>query len=42
MTDSVVMTDNLATIRYSEIDRIVGQFTAITDLDIALRVTLAL
>ena len=42
MTDSVVMTDNLATIRYSEIDRIVGHFTAITDLDVALRVTLAL
>ena len=42
MTDSVVMTDNLATIRYSEIDRIVGHFTAMTDLDVALRGTLAL
>lgn len=40
--DSVVMTDNLATIRDSEIDRVIGNFPAMAELDAALRMTLAL
>lgn len=42
LTDSVIMTDNLATIHYSEIDRIIGAFTGLKDIDAALRVTFAL
>jgi mRNA interferase MazF len=42
LMDSVVMTDNLATIRYSEIDRVIGDFGDMTGIDRALRSTLAL
>jgi len=41
LTDSVIMTDNLATIRYPEIDRVIGPFN-MDDVDAALRTTLAL
>lgn len=41
LTDSVVATDNLATIRYSEIDRVIGSIPMI-DVDKALKHTLAL
>jgi len=40
--DSVIMTDNLATVRYSEIDRVIGAFPDQAELDAALRATLAL
>jgi hypothetical protein len=36
------MTDNLATLHYSEIDRVIGTFAEMTQLDAALRTTLAL
>ena len=42
LMDSVIMTDNLATIQYSEIDRILGAFAELKELDAALRTTLAL
>jgi mRNA interferase MazF len=42
LTDSVIMTDNLATILDSEIDRAIGTFTGLTEIDAALRTTLAL
>ena len=42
LMDSVIMTDNLATIQYSEIDRILGAFSGLRELDAALRITLAL
>jgi mRNA interferase MazF len=42
LTDSVIMTDNLATIHYSEIDSVVGTFTGVNEIDAALRTTLAL
>jgi mRNA interferase MazF len=42
LMDSVVMTDNLATIHHSEIDRIIGTFTGMNEIDAALRTTLAL
>jgi mRNA interferase MazF len=42
LMDSVIMTDNLATVLYSEIDRVIGTFAGTTELDTALRVTLAL
>ena len=42
LTDSVIMTDNVATIHESEIDRIIGQFSRMNELDAALRVTLGL
>ena len=40
--DSVIMTDNLATIQLTEIDRILGAFSELRELDAALRTTLAL
>jgi len=40
--DSVIMTDNLATIHDSEIDRVIGRLHGLAELDTALRVTLAL
>jgi mRNA-degrading endonuclease toxin of MazEF toxin-antitoxin module len=40
--DSVIMTDNFATIHESEIERVIGQFPKMNELDEALRVTLAL
>src|SRR5437588_4330086 len=42
LMDSVIMTDNLATILYSEIDRVIGTLGAMTEVDAALRTTLAL
>ncbi len=41
LTDSVVMTDNLATVAESEIDRVIGTL-AMTEVDAALRHTLGL
>jgi len=40
--DSVVMTDNLATVHHTEIDRVIGRLPDLTELDSALRVTLGL
>jgi hypothetical protein len=42
LMDSVIMTGNLATIQYSEIDRILWAFSEPRELDAALRTTLAL
>jgi len=42
LMDSVIVTDNLATIRYSEIDRVIGSLAGMSEVDAALRVTLAL
>ena len=42
LMDSVVMTDNLATIHFSEIDRTIGTLTGLSEIDAALRTTLAL
>jgi mRNA interferase MazF len=41
-TDSVIMTDNLATILDSEIDRQIGQLATMQEVDAALRHTLGL
>lgn len=41
LTDSVIATDNLTTIRHSEIDRVIGSIP-MTDVDEALKHTLAL
>jgi hypothetical protein len=40
--DSVIMTDNLATVHYSEIDRVIGSFPGTAALNASLRATLAL
>ena len=42
LMDSVIMTGNLATIHDSEIDQVIGAFTGLGELDVALRATLAL
>ena len=42
LMDSVIMTDNPATIHHSEIDRIIGTFGGLKEIDAALRTTLAL
>ena len=42
LMDSVIMTDNLATIRLSEIDRAIGILSVMTEVEAALRTTLAL
>jgi len=42
LMDSVIMADNLATVHYSEVDRVIGAFQEASELDAALRVTLAL
>lgn len=42
LMDSVIMTDNLATVRHSEIDRVIGTLPEARELDAALRTTLAL
>ena len=39
--DSVIMTDNLATIDDSEIHRVLGRFPAMNQVDAALRATLS-
>ncbi len=41
-TDSVIMTDNLATVLQSEIDRVIGRWEAMDAVDAALRHTLGL
>jgi mRNA interferase MazF len=41
LMDSVIMTDNLATIHDSEIDRVIGTLRGIQEIDAALRTTLA-
>jgi mRNA interferase MazF len=41
-TDSVVMADNLATVRENEIDRILGSLKDLSAIDAALRFTLEL
>jgi hypothetical protein len=33
VVDSVIMTDNLATVNYSEIDRVIGTFPGMTELE---------
>jgi mRNA interferase MazF len=42
LKDSVVMTDNLATIRDNEIDRVIGQCPVMPQVNDALRATFAL
>jgi mRNA interferase MazF len=42
MITSNIVTDNLATIRYSEIDRVIASFAGMSEVDAALRTTLAL
>jgi mRNA interferase MazF len=42
LMDSVIMADNLATIHYSEIDRVIGTFAGLKEIEAALRTTLAL
>ena len=42
LTDSIIMADNLATIHESEIDRTIGTFTGMNEIDAALRATLSL
>ena len=42
LMDSVIMTDNLATIQFSEIDRVIGTFAGLKEIGAALRKTLAL
>lgn len=42
LMDSVIMTDNLATILDSEIDRVIGTLKGTPEIDEALRMTLGL
>jgi mRNA interferase MazF len=42
LMDSVIMSDNLATIHHSEIDRVIGALGTMAEVDVALRTTLAL
>ena len=42
LMDSVIMTDNLATIHHSEVDRVIGALREMAEVDEALRTTLAL
>ena len=42
LMDSVIMADNLATIHHSEIDRVIGYLPGTSEIDAALRGTLAL
>jgi mRNA interferase MazF len=42
LSDSVIMTDNLATVLDSEIDRVIGILSDMTQIDSALRTTLGL
>ena len=42
LMDSVVMTDNLATVQENEIDRTLGKLNDLTEIDVALRRTLSL
>ncbi len=42
LMDSVIMTDNVATVHESEIERVIGEFARMNELDAALRITLSL
>ena len=42
LTDSVVMTDNLATVLDREVDKVIGHCPAMAPVDAALRRTLGL
>ncbi len=42
LTDSVIVTDNLATVLGREVDKVIGHFVAMEQVDVALRKTLAL
>ena len=42
LMDSVIISDNLATIHHSEIDQIISTFPAQAEIDAALRSTLVL
>jgi mRNA interferase MazF len=42
LMDSVIMTDNLATVHDNEIDRVLGTLQDLSEVDAALRMTLAL
>jgi mRNA interferase MazF len=42
LMDSVIMTDNLATVHDNEIDRVLGTLPDLAEVDAALRMTLAL
>jgi mRNA interferase MazF len=42
LMDSVIMTDNLATVHDHEIDRVLGSLPDLAEVDAALRMTLAL
>lgn len=42
LTDSIIMTDNLATVRLVEIDKTIGHFPFLEQLDQALKTTLGL
>ena len=42
LTDSVIMTDNLATVLDTEIDRVIGVFPQMAKVEVALRQTLSL
>lgn len=42
LTDSVVMTDNLATVLDREVDKVIGRCPAMAPIDAALRFTLGL
>lgn len=42
LSDSVIMTDNLVTLLESEIDRTIGHWANMGDIDAALRYTLGL
>ncbi len=42
LTDSIIITDSLATVHYSEIDRVIGTLGEMKEVDAALRATLDL
>ena len=42
LMDSVIMCDNIATVRFAEIDRVIGQITDLSSIDRAIRNTLRL
>jgi len=42
LSDSVIMTDNIATVRETEIDRVIGRWGEMAPVDNALRHTLGL
>lgn len=42
LMESVITTDNLATVRYAEIDRVIENIPDLTEIDAALRTSLEL